>query len=290
MKIPRLRFRNLGTLRARTEELLDLEFVAKIIYGALFVAMLVLTNVAMIVMAAVLPGPLRVWIHLIEKVLGTLLGDTDGIYFILFHVFFTPCACFFVGASGPGLLRRLLYRTTVQPKLDRIYRESHEEMRAAHQIQGCRNFWSRLRQGYSLTLHGLKDLFSPTSTQRAYIMLPSDIDEGSDALSLHGIPSNEEELGDTPGRVNDQNAAEESPRTREQLDKSQEPRERATRSGAKFGTWIGSKVGAAFILPLKAVIRLGELSTELGHKAQKMRRLRLQREERQDLPGDIYLP
>jgi hypothetical protein len=288
MNTSRLRFCNLGTFGARTEELLDIRSVAQVIYGAMFMAIFVLTNLAMTIVS---PGPLRVLFRLMKKILGTLLGDNDwSFYLILFYVVFTPFAHYFVGASGPGLLRRLLYRTIVQPKLDRIYRENHEEMRGPHRIQGGRKFWPRLKESYSLTLHSLKDLFSPTTAQRGYIMLPSDIDEASDALSLHGIPPNEEESGDTPGRDNDQNVAEESRQTREQLDETQESREGARRNGAKFGTWIGSKVGAALSLPLKTAIRLGELSTELGNKAQATRIFRLQREQRQDLPGDIYLP
>lgn len=277
---------------ARTEELLDIEYTAKVIYGVLFGATIVLMNAINIHVFPVVFWPFKIFFGLMEKILGIFLGDVDwSIYFIVSYVVFTPLACYFIGASGPGLLRRLLYRIMVQPKLDRSYRENHEEMQAQNQSQGPRrSLWTRLRERYSLRLPGLQDLLSLTTTERGYIVLPSDNDEASDALSLYDIPSNEEEPGDTARHYSDESTAEEHPRTREQIDERQQQLERARLNGTKLGTWIGSKIGAAFTFPLNAAVRVGELSSELGNRTWAMRLSRIQREERQDLPGDIYLP
>lgn len=272
MNTPRLRSCNLAIFRTRTEELLDIKWIAKVVYG--FYAAI---SFAVFLLAMAFPITLRLLFGSVEVLLGV-----DSFWFTLYiasSIFFIPFAHYCVGAYGPGLLRQLLYRIIVQPKLDRIYRENHEEMPGPHQTEACAGFWLRLREGFSLTRLSL------TARRKGYVRLPPDIDEASDALSLHDVPSNEEDLGDTSGRDSDQSATENY-----QQDESQESLERARRNGAKFGTWIGSKVGAAFSFPLKAAIRLGDLSTELGNKAQAMRSRRLQRERREDLPGDIYLP
>lgn len=276
MNIPRLRSCNLAIFRTHTGELLDIEWIAKVVYG--FYAAV---SFAIFFLAMAFPMTERLLFGFVEELLGAY-----SFWFTLYiasSIFFIPLAHYCVGAYGPGLLRQLLYRIIVQPKLDRIYRENHEEMLGPHQTEARTGFWLRLRKGFSLTRLSL------TARRKGYVRLPPDIEEASDALSLHDVPSNEEDLGDTSGRDNDQNATDDY-QSEEQQDESQESLERARRNGAKFGTWIGSKVGAAFSFPLKAAIHLGDLSTELGNKAQAMRFRRLQRERREDLPGDIYLP
>ncbi|KAH8592622.1 hypothetical protein B0O99DRAFT_629378 [Bisporella sp. PMI_857] len=287
MNKPRLRFGNLTTFKARAEELLDIEWIAKGIYGLYAVVSFTTFYLVLFFLA-----PARALYMLIDDILKLVI-DQYSFWFVVylaFKILFIPYAHYCVGAYGPGLLRRLLYLIFVQPKLKRMYRENHGEMQKPRRIESRGSFWPLLKAGYSLTLHSLKNVFNPPPARSGYIIPQPATDESSDALSLHHIPLNEEELGDTPRRGNDRNAVDEDSQTQEQHEESQESRERAKRSGAKFGTWVGSKVGAAFVLPLKAAILLGQLSTELGNRVEAMRFLLLQREQRQDLPGDIYLP
>jgi hypothetical protein len=280
MNIPRLLSYNLAIFRIRTEELLEIEWIAKVVYG--FYAAI---SFAAFFLAMAFRTPLRFLFDWTQHIVAVLLGD-GSFWFTLYItslIFFIPFAHYCVGAYGPGLLRRLLYRIIVQPRLDHIYRENHEEMPGPHQTEARAGFWLRLREGFSLTRLSL------TPRRKGYVRLPPDMDESSDALSLHNVPSNGEDLGDTIGRDSDQNATDDH-QSEEQQDESRESSERARRNGAKFGTWIGSKVGAAFSFPLKAAVRLGDLSTEIGNKVQAMRSHRLQRERREDWPGDIYLP
>lgn len=185
----RLRSCNIATFKARTEELLDIEWIAKVIYG-IYAAI----SFSIFVLTMVFRTPLRALLGWTIKTLSYLVGD-DSIWLILYYVFlifFIPFAHYCVGAYGPGIVRKLLYRTIVQPKLERIYRENHEEIRETYRIGARRCLWSQLKEGYFLTLHSLKETFSPSLTQRGYSILPSEFDEASDALSLYDVPSNEE--------------------------------------------------------------------------------------------------
>jgi hypothetical protein len=185
----RLRSCNLPTFRARTDELLDIEWIAKVIYG-----MYATISFAIFILTVIFRSPLWILLSWTIKTLSSLAGD-DSIWLILYYVFlifFIPLAHFCVEAYAPEILRKLLYRILVQPKMERIYRENHEEIREASRNGAHESFWSRLKEGYLLTLHRLKEMFTPNHTKRGYIMLPSDIDEASDALSLHDVPSIEE--------------------------------------------------------------------------------------------------
>ena len=172
--------------------------------------------------------------------------------------------------------------------LDRIYRENHEEVDGGTQEvegEGARaSFWMRFREGVFSMRGRLRQ------RRKGYVRVLPDIEEASDALSLHGVPSNSEDLVDTSDRDSDQSATEDDDQPEEQQDGARESSERARRNSAKFGQWVGSKLGAAISYPLKVAIHLGDLSTGLGNQARAMKFSRLQRERRGDLPGDIYLP
>jgi len=221
---------------------------------------------------------------ILSKFLKIFFGDNSfwaamGYAALLGFVVFSYYA---VAAWGPGLLRRLLFRIFVKPKLERIYRENHEGVEEDDEWTSGdnRTFFSRVKGGASLMGLQLRNIlpFSFASRRRGRLFLSSDTDEGYDALSLHSAPSGEEGFDESIG--NDPNEDTTEPGS---------DHGRTGALGAGTGRSIGSAIGATLIFPLRAAIRLGEMSSALGRKAQAMRIARL-RERRGDLPGDIRLP
>ncbi|KAI3320529.1 hypothetical protein HD806DRAFT_506666 [Xylariaceae sp. AK1471] len=280
----RIRSCNTATFKARTEELLDNELIAKVVYG-FYAALSFGIFWAVMLTPEFVKGFFRVMVYILTPLLGDNTFWWAACNALL--LVFLPFAHYCVGAYGPGLLRQLLYRTIVQPKLKRIYRENQEETERLRLAKDCSSFWLQLKEGSTRMLHGMKGILSFMLAKKGHIMLRPDPDEASDALSLRYVSSDGEEQRSSG---DDRRVREEGPRTREQPHESRDTRERARRIGAKVGAWIGSKIGIAFRLPLMAAIRLGELPTELARKVQVMRLRRLQSERRRDLPGDIYLP
>jgi hypothetical protein len=284
MNTVRLRYCSLATLEAYAEEFLDDRSVAKVVHGCFGAISLGI----FILVALKIPTFLYVFMYLPETIIRLLILD-NNLFCTAFKFFFIPFVHYCVGASGPGLLRQLLYRAIVLPKLKRIDRED-EQMQGLHPIGARTALWSRLRGSYASILHGLKGILRLTHTERKHILLPPGLHESSSALSLPYVAPNGEESEGTSGNSDNPDLPGEAAQTRGRLNDSQDHRERARQIGSEVGTWMGSKFWAALSVPLKAVIRLGELSTELGQKARAMRLLRMQRERRHDLPGDIYLP
>ena len=181
---------SLAIFRLRAEELLDNELLAKIVYG-----IYATISFALFILALVLPTPLRTLCGWMIRCLWYIFGR-DSVYMILvyvFLIFFVPFAHYCVGAYGPGVLRILLFHILVKRKLDRIYRENHDEVsQADFSVDGRVRLWSPLRRSCLMTLGLLREKIRGAIGRRNRIMLPAEFDNEVDALSLHDVPFSEE--------------------------------------------------------------------------------------------------
>ena len=264
-------------LKILAVEVLDIELIATTVY-----AIYAVLSFAIFYVLWMNPTPVSWLLSWSNKIMTDFFGVGSfwATLWIVFLIFFIPLVHYLIGVHGPGLLRKLLHRIFVQPKLDRIYRQNHDEVDETH-ISKPLSVWSRFGVIYRSTIHSLGRFFTSSGIRRGYIAIPSDADEASDALSLHGIDSSETRLVESTVHDRDEDT------TDQHSDRNRQAVERAGHTGARLGNWIGSKLGDVLTLPLAAAVHLGELSTTMGLKA---RAMRLRRERRQDLPGDIQLP